>query len=418
MAEIITMPKLGFDMAEGTLVEWTKQVGDAVAEGEIIAIVETDKANVEVPSFRAGVVRQHLVRAGTVVPVGQPIAVIGSVDEPIDLAALGVKGAAPEEAKKRETEAREVAPPEATTPVVAKGALPPASPVARRLADELGLDLRQMRGSGPGGRVIKRDIEEYLKEQEKVPQKVAPPPPPIPTPSYEPTLEAYRVEPLSPIRKTIARRMAESKQQAPHFYITMEADMAAAVALRQELNALLPEEEKISVNDLIVKATALTLKSFPRLNASFAGEEIHLHDQINIGIAVDRKESGLVTTVIRECDKKPLAQIAAEARALVGRAREGRMRAEDMTGGTFTISNLGMFGVEDFIAIINPPQAAILAVGGIRRVPVVNEAGELTVGTRMKMTISADHRVTDGAEAARFLQALKATLEQPLRLLL
>jgi pyruvate dehydrogenase E2 component (dihydrolipoamide acetyltransferase) len=274
-----------------------------------------------------------------------------------------------------------------------------------------------MRGSGPGGRIIKRDIEAYLREQEKAPQKVAPPPP-IPTPSYEPALEAYRAEPLSPIRKTIARRMVESKQQAPHFYITMAVDMAAAMALRQQLNALLPENEKISANDLIVKAAALALKGFPRLNASFAGEEIRLHEEINIGIAVDRPESGLITTVIRDCDKKPLAQIAAEARELVSRAREGRMRAEDMIGATFTISNLGMFGVEDFIAIINPPQAAILAVGAIARVPVVNEEGELAVGTRMKVTLSADHRVTDGAEAARFLQALKATLEQPLRLLL
>jgi pyruvate dehydrogenase E2 component (dihydrolipoamide acetyltransferase) len=190
------------------------------------------------------------------------------------------------------------------------------------------------------------------------------------------------------------------------------------MALRQQLNALLPENEKISANDLIVKAAALALKGFPRLNASFAGEEIRLHEEINIGIAVDRPESGLITTVIRDCDKKPLAQIAAEARELVSRAREGRMRAEDMIGATFTISNLGMFGVEDFIAIINPPQAAILAVGAIARVPVVNEEGELAVGTRMKVTLSADHRVTDGAEAARFLQALKATLEQPLRLLL
>ncbi|MCC7354325.1 MAG: 2-oxo acid dehydrogenase subunit E2, partial [Anaerolineae bacterium] len=339
MAEIITMPKLGFDMAEGTLVEWSKKAGDAVAEGEIIAIIETDKANVEVPSFRAGVLRQHLVEAGTVVPVGQPIAVIGSADETIDLAALGVKAAAPKEAKveeKKEAKATAAPAAEPAVPVIA-GALPPTSPVARRLADELGVDLRQIRGSGPAGRVVKRDIEEYLKEREKAPQKVAPPPLPIPTPSYVPAMETYHAEPLSPIRKTIARRMLESKQQAPHFYITIEVDMAAAMALRQQLNALLPEEEKISVNDLIVKATALTLKGFPRLNASFAGEEIHLHDQINVGVAVDRKEAGLVTTVIKECDRKPLAQIAAEARELVGRAREGRMRADDMTGGTFTI---------------------------------------------------------------------------------
>jgi pyruvate dehydrogenase E2 component (dihydrolipoamide acetyltransferase) len=288
--------------------------------------------------------------------------------------------------------------------------------VARRLADELGVDLRQVKGSGPGGRVVKRDIEEHLKEREKAPPKAAPPP--MPTPSYEPSAEGYRAEPLSPIRKTIARRMAESKQQAPHFYITMEVDMAAAMALRQQLNALLPEEEKISVNDLVIKAAAVTLRQFPRVNASFAGDEIRVHQRINIGVAVDRQEAGLVTTVVKDCDKKPLAQIAVEARALVARAREGRMRAEDMLDATFTVSNLGMFGVEDFVAIINPPQAAILAVGRIAQVPVVNEKGELAVGTRMKATISADHRVTDGAEAARFMQAFKATLEQPLRLLL
>ena len=421
MAEIITMPKLGFDMAEGTLVEWSKKVGDAVGEGEIIAIIETDKANVEVPSFHAGVVRYQLVDAGAVVPVGQPIAVIGSADETIDLTALGVKEGAPKEGQAEgKIEAKEAAAPaaapESQVPATAAGTSAPTSPVARRLADELGVDLQHVRGSGPGGRIVKRDIEEYLKERDKAPKVVAPPP--VPTPSFGPSAEAYHTEPLSPIRKTIARRMSESKQQAPHFYITIEVDMAATMSLRQQLNALLPEEEKISVNDLIVKAAALTLKAFPRLNSSFAGDEIHLHDQINVGIAVDRKETGLVTTVIRECDKKSLAQIAADVRSLVGRAREGLMRADDMTGGTFTISNLGMFGVEDFVAIINPPQAAILAVGAIMRVPVVNEAGELAVGTRMKVTISADHRVTDGAEAARFLQALKAILEQPLRLLM
>ncbi len=416
MAELILMPKLGFDMAEGTLVEWVKKAGDPVAENEVIAIIETDKASVEVPSFRSGVLRALLVEEGAVVPVGQPIAVIGTADEEIDLASLGVGRAVPGE--KRETVAVEAAAVPAPAPEPSPSAevgRRAASPVARRMAEELGIDLSRVRGSGPGGRIIRRDIEEHLKQLERAPRPA--PPPPIPIPSAAPAEEGYQVEPLSPMRQTIGRRMAESKQQAPHFYITIEVDMEAAMALREQLNALLPEGEKISVNDLVIKAAAIALRQFPRLNASFAGNEIHIHDQINIGIAVAR-EAGLVTTVIRDCDKKSLSQIAREARELIGRAREGRMRAEEMIGGTFTISNLGMFGVEDFAAIINPPQAAILAVGAVRRVPVVNERDQLVVGTRMKATISADHRVTDGAEAARFLQAFKAALEQPMRLVL
>jgi pyruvate dehydrogenase E2 component (dihydrolipoamide acetyltransferase) len=424
VAELITMPKLGFDMAEGTLVEWSKSVGDKVAEGDVIALIETDKANVEVTSFKSGVLRALLVEAGAAVPVGQPIAVIGSADEAIDFATLGVKGAAPQKEKGAEkpVEKPAGAPAPAPAPAAAEEAPAeavegrlPASPVARRMADELGIDLDQVRGSGPGGRVIKQDIEAYLKEREQVVEKA--PPPPIPTPSYAPTMEPYHVEALSPIRRTTGRRMVESKQQSPHFYITVDVDMAAAMALREQLNALLPEGERLSVNDLVVKAAAIALQKFPRINASFAGEEIRVHDQINIGIAVAR-DVGLLTTVIRDCDKKSLGQIARDARELVGRAREGRMRAEDMVGATFTISNLGMFDVESFIAIINPPQAAILAVGTVKRVPVVDAAGQLAVGTRMKATISADHRVTDGAEAARFMQAFKAALEQPMQLML
>jgi pyruvate dehydrogenase E2 component (dihydrolipoamide acetyltransferase) len=211
--------------------------------------------------------------------------------------------------------------------------------------------------------------------------------------------------------------MVESKQQAPHFYVTMDVDMEAAMALRKQLNTMMPEETKISVNDLLLKASAVALKAYPNLNASFAGDEIHVHNQVNIGIAVAR-EQGLLTTVVKDVDKKSLARIAEEAKALVSRAREGRMQADDMIGGTFTVSNLGMFGVDDFVAIINPPQAAILAVGAVQRVPVVNAEGEVVVGTRMKATISADHRVTDGAEAAQFLKELKEALEQPMRLVL
>ncbi len=413
MAELIPMPKLGFDMAEGTLVEWAKKVGETVGEGEVIAVIETDKANVEVTSFKAGVLRQILVEAGTVVPVGQPIAVIGTADEPIDLAALGVKQVAAPPARKEVKAAPAPAP--AQAPAVVREGPVIASPVARRMADELGIDLRQVTGSGPEGRIVKRDIEEYIRQREAAP---APPraAPPIPIPSVVPSGEEYRAEPISPMRQTIARRMTESKQQAPHFYITVEVDMEAALALRQQLNALLPEGQSISVTDLLIKAAAIALKQFPNVNASFAGDEIHIHEHINIGLAVAR-EVGLVTTVLKDADKKPLSQIAQESRELIARAREGRMRAEEMVGGTFNISNLGMFDVEHFIAIISPPQAAVLAIGSIQQVPVVKN-GQLTVGTRMKATISADHRVTDGAEAARFLQAFKAALEQPLRLTL
>jgi pyruvate dehydrogenase E2 component (dihydrolipoamide acetyltransferase) len=417
VAELISMPKLGFDMAEGTLVEWVKKVGDTIGEGQVIAIIETDKANVEVTSFKAGVLRQVLVEAGTSVPIGKPIAVIGTPDETIDLAALGVKEAVP--GAQKEVKAAPAAAPAPVAPAPAPAVVRPgpviASPVARRMADELGIDLHQVQGGGPEGRITKRDIEEFVKQRDAAPAPQRAAPPPITIPSVVPTGEEYRAEPLSPMRQTIARRMVESKQQAPHFYITMEVAMEAALALRQQLNALLPENASISVNDLLIKAAAVALKQFPNINASFAGNEIHIHEHINIGIAVAR-EVGLVTTVLQDADKKTLSQIALESRELIARAREGRMRAEEMVGGTFNISNLGMFGVEHFIAIISPPQAAVLAIGQVQQAPVV-ENGQLAVGTRMKATISADHRVTDGVEAARFMQAFKAALEQPMRLL-
>jgi pyruvate dehydrogenase E2 component (dihydrolipoyllysine-residue acetyltransferase) len=418
VAELISMPKLGFDMAEGLLQEWLKKTGDEVTQGETLAVIETDKASVEVPAFRSGVLLKILVEAGTSVPIGAPIAVVGSAGETVDLAALGLAETVPAPVAPAVRAIPAASPPpEAAAEAVAveEGRLF-TSPVAARMAAELGIDLRQVAGSGPGGRIIKRDIETYLKEREKAPAKAAPAPP-IPTPSFEPGLEGYTAEPLSPMRQTIGRRMAESKQQAPHFYITIEVDMAAAMELRAGLNAVLPEDGKVSVNDLVIKASAIALRQFPKINASFAGNEIRVQNPVHVGIAVAR-ETGLLTVVVRDCDLKTPPQIAREARELVGRAREGRMKPDDMLGGTFTISNLGMFDVEDFCAIINPPQAAILAVGAVKRAPVVDADGALSVGTRMKMTISADHRVTDGAEAARFLQAVKAALEQPMRLML
>jgi pyruvate dehydrogenase E2 component (dihydrolipoamide acetyltransferase) len=362
-----------------------------------------------------------LVAAGVSVPIGKPIAVIANPGEAVDLAALGVARA---EAKvKAEAEAKV----EAKVEAEAEGERVLASPVALRMAAELGLDLHKVAGTGPAGRIIKRDIETYVQERAAVSAKpvaaasgtagrAIAAPPPIPTPSFEPTMEGYQAVPLTPMRQAISRRMIESKQTVPHFYVTMDVDMAAAMALRSQLNALVPEAEKISVNDFIVKAAAIALRQFPNVNASFAGSEIRIHDQVNIGMAVAR-ENGLVTAVLRDCDKKPLAQLAREARELVARTREGRMKPDDMMGATFTISNLGMFDVDEFSAIITLPQAAALAVGAVQQTPVVRD-GQLAVGTRMKMTISADHRVTDGAEAARFLQAVKAALEQPLRLLL
>ena len=308
-----------------------------------------------------------------------------------------------------------------------------ASPLARRMAETEGVDLRAIPGSGPAGRVTKKDIESYLAQAPTVvapvlgvaalgavahsaaqPAKITPPLPPLAQVSGEPLPD--QTQTLSKLRKAIGRRMAESKQQVPHFYVTYEYDTAALVALRQEVNALLPEEEKVSVNDFVVKAAALTLRQFPNLNAAYQGEQVLIHGQVNVGVAV-AVEGGLLTVVCRDTDLKPLRLISAEVRGMAARARLGKVRPEDIEGSTFSVSNLGMFAVEHFSAIINPPEAAILAVGAAREVPVV-ENGEIKPGVRMKATIAVDHRVSDGAEAARYMQALAAYLEEPLRLLL
>jgi pyruvate dehydrogenase E2 component (dihydrolipoamide acetyltransferase) len=294
--------------------------------------------------------------------------------------------------------------------------------VARRIAQEHKIDLRQVTGSGPEGRIRKADVEAYLERppatkavEEARPAPAAAPAmavEPTPVPTGPDTAEAG----LSRLRQVIARRMTESKTTVPHFYVTTEIDMKAAMALRKQVNATLPEERKVTVNDLIVKAAALALRDFPNLNASFAGDKLVLHNRINIGSAV-AVEGGLLTVVQKDTDTATLSKVAAENKAMIARAREGKSRPEDFDGATFTVSNLGTYDVDHFIAIINPPNAAILAVGSVRDVPVVVD-GQLAIGTRMKATISADHRVTDGAEAARYMQAFKALLEEPLRLLL
>jgi pyruvate dehydrogenase E2 component (dihydrolipoamide acetyltransferase) len=410
----VVMPKMGYDMTEGTILRWRKQEGEEIKRGEIIAEIETTKVTVEVEAYASGVLRQILVREGQTVPVGQVIAVIAGRDEVIpgvaERAAPLVKGA-PTPAMKAE---------EPT--LAATGEAAPriaASPLARQIAREQGIDLQLIQGTGPGGRIIKEDVEAYLQHRPAAAPrpKEAPERPPAPVaavPAVAPHEIPYEERDLSRIRQAIARRMVESKKVAPHFSVTSEIDMTEALKLRTGLNALVSDGAKISVTDMLVKAAAKALLEFPEVNASFVEGKIRIYQRMNIGIAV-ALEQGLVTPVIPDCDKKSLSQIAREAKELVERARTGRLKQEDFTPGTFTISNLGMFDVEEFTAIINPPEAAILAVGSIIPKPVVVN-GEVRVADRMKVTLSADHRVVDGAVAARFLQRFKLFLEQPLHL--
>ncbi len=425
MADIVNMPKLGFDMAEGTLVRWMVAEGEQVNKGDVLAEIETDKATVEVESSHTGVVLRHLVDEDTIVPIGVPIAVVGEKGEDLDLDALiGERAPAKEEKVKEKEEVEEVKPelearPEEKPPEELEAVHLPdgvrASPLARRMAEEEGIDLRKVAGSGPNGRIVKADIEAFMKAarkpEEKVPDVV-----PAPIPLVGEPREDKHVQ-LSRLRGAIGRRMVQSVNEAPHFYVTHEYDAAALMSLRKQVNAMLSEEEKVSVNDFIVKAAALTLLEFPNINAALdeENEQVIQFGDINIGVAV-AVENGLLTVVCKNADLKSVRRISAELKLMVARAREGRVKADDIEGSTFSVSNMGMFDVEHFTAIINPPEAAILAVGSVRQIPVI-EDGEIKPGMRMKATISIDHRVSDGAEAARFMQALEKYLEEPLRLL-
>jgi len=426
MTEIISMPKLGFDMVEGTLVRWLKSEGDQVQQGEILAEIETDKATVEVESAATGVLHKHLIAEGTPVPVGKPIAVIGAPGEEFDLDALLDK------VVEADIEASAPATPPATAAskveAPAEGdAQPPgwirATPVARRIAARHGLSLHALRGSGTGGRIVKEDVERALENAADTPA----PSPTIETPgaalpALSPGILALESPPASEqvqtskLRAAIGRRMTAAKQEVPHFYLTAEVDAEPIITMRKEINARVPEEQQISVNDFIIKAAALALRQYPNINASLQEDRILRHGQINIGIAV-AVDQGLLTIVVRDADRKPLRQLAQEAQIAIGRARAGRVRPDDVEGSTFTVSNLGMFDIDHFIAIINPPEAGILAIGSVRNVPVIKN-GEIVPGKRLKVTLSADHRVTDGAEAARWLDVLKTYLEDPLLLLL
>lgn len=418
MAEIVTMPKLGFDMAEGVLARWIVLEGEEIAKGAVLAEIETDKATVEVESAFEGVVARHLVPEGEVIPVNDPIAVISSPGEDVDFDQLlkelpgGEKTAAEPDAGGEEF-LPATAPETAKTPAAAEGEQYPggvkATPIARRMANEKGIDLKQVPGTGAGGRITKSDIEAFV--------SAAPPPGEAVVPAAVPVSARGETQtvPLNKLRAAIGRRMKEAKQQVPHFYVTHEYDMAALLDLRKQVNQLLPEAEKTSVNDYILKAAALSLREFPNLNASLDGDQVIRHGQVNIGVAV-AVEGGLLTVVCRDTDLKPVRLISSEVRSMVARARDGKVKPDDIEGSTFSVSNMGMYDVEHFIAIINPPEAAILAVGSAREVPVVQD-GQVVPGLRMKATISVDHRVSDGAEAAQFMQALAKYLEEPLRLM-
>ena len=413
MAEFIVMPKLGFDMQEGVLNQWLKSVGEPVSRGEVVAEIESDKATLDLESQVDGILLHLIEKDGALVPIGAHMAVVGKEGEDISQMLATVEADEDEPAVEEAAAASYPPEPVHRAEVTADSSEFPggvkATPVARRVAGEHDVDLTKVSGSGPEGRIRKADVEAYLER---------PTPTAAPAVQVEAAASAGAVEEIetSRLRQAIGRRMTESKTTIPHFYVTTEVDMEPALALRKEINAALPEDQKVTVNDLIVKAAALTLRDFPNLNASYAGDKLLRHKEINIGSAV-AVEGGLLTIVQRDTDSSTLSKVAADNKAAIGRARDGRVKPDDVQGATFTVSNLGTFDVDHFIAIINPPDAAILAVGSAKQVPVVVD-GQLAIGVRMKITISADHRVTDGAEAAAFLQSLKGLLENPLRLLL
>ena len=454
----VVMPKLSEQMESGKIIKWLKKEGDRIQSGDILAEVETDKADVEMEAFGAGVLRKILVPAGNKATVGSLIGVIADESEDINSvvaqagggapAAAAQGAAAPSAAKPAMADRPAAVPPQpksedltARKPVPSKGPEAPASPrvaevvaqqpaasmapaqpsadggrvkaspLARKIAAQSGVDLKLIHGSGPGGRIVRRDVE----AAQSSPPAVAAAAPAL-RPVAQPSVSGPEFEdvPLTPMRSAIAKRMPLSKAPVPHFYVTSEVAMDRAWALREELNAL-EGQPKISVNDFIIRACALTLLHHPGVNASFQGESIRVFHRVHMGIAVALEE-GLITPVLRDAHAKSLAQIAVDARDLAERARQRKLRTQEMSGATFSISNLGMFDVRDFSAIINPPEGAIVAVGAVRKVPVVTEDG-LGVGRRMALTISCDHRVMDGAMGARYLQDVKKLLEEPLRLL-
>ena len=426
MAEIIRMPKMSDTMTEGVVVAWHKKVGDTVKVGDILAEVETDKATMELENYVKGTLLHIGVEQGHAVPVDALIAIVGKEGE--DVAALlnaGAPAPAGSSAAPLEQAAGTAAQPTAPAQAPAQPpveALAPAdqqrikaSPLARKLAAEQGLDLRRIQGSGDNGRIVRRDLQGQAAATAPAAAEA------MATPDLSAWLnrpagqgESFTDQPLSQMRKTIARRLTESKNAAPHFYLTMEIDMDEAVEARQRLNQNAPV--KISINDLVIKAAAMALRQHPAVNSSWLGDRIRQNHHIHVGVAMALPE-GLVVPVLRFADQKNLVQIATQTKEYAGKAKEKKLQPQDWEGNTFTISNLGMLGIEAFTAIINPPDACILAVGAVRECPVVRN-GQLSVGQRMTVTLSCDHRVVDGATGAAFLQSLSLMLRDPVSMLL
>lgn len=422
---------MGDAMEEGTIVRWLKSEGDQISEQEIVAEIATEKANIEIPATEAGVLTQILVKENETVPVGTPIAVIGN-----GKAAPAAKPEAKAEAKAAEPAADVEQKPSSQEPApqtVAQdlshrepvpsgnghGAAPAeagelrvkASPLARKVAADHGLDLRAVTGTGPGGRIVEADVQDAI---QRGPAPSAQPAG-LPAVAGIPQVSIPGTErPMSPMRKVIAKRLAESKQTIPHFYLTLDVDMRAAARIRAEYNASVEEDRKISFNDLIIRACVLALQKHRALTSRIEGDLIKTPSSINIGVAVSLDE-GLIVPVVKDAQAKSIAVIGQEVRELAGRARKGQLKPEEYSGGCFSISNLGMFEVEQFQAIINPPEVAILAVGAIRDTPIV-ENGQVVAGKQMSLTISVDHRVVDGSVAAQFMQELKRLLQSPMGL--
>jgi pyruvate dehydrogenase E2 component (dihydrolipoamide acetyltransferase) len=408
MAEIVTMPRLSDTMTEGVVAKWHKKVGDKVTLGDILAEIETDKATMEFEAFQEGYLLYIGVEEGKTAPVDSVLAILGNQGE--EFQSL-LAGGAP--APKVAAESAAAAPaPAAHAPAVAPAPVAvaegrtKASPLARKLAEDKGVKLEGIQGTGEGGRIVKRDVESLAAGSATA---VA-----APRAVVQPGQESYTEETVSQMRKTIARRLAESKFSAPHFYLTMEIDMDQAVAARKAI--LDTTGQKVSFNDMVIKACAVALKQHPKVNSSWLGDKIRYNHHVNIGVAVAVDE-GLLVPVVRFADQKGLVQISSEVREYADKAKNKKLQPADWEGNTFTISNLGMFGIEEFTAIINPPDSCILAVGGIKEVPVV-KGGQVVPGHVMKVTLSCDHRVVDGATGASFLKALKANLEQPVNMLL
>ena len=422
-ATVVTMPKMSDTMQEGTIAAWLKKVGDSVKSGEIIAEVETDKATMELESYEDGVLLYIGVEAGGSVPVDGIIAVIGErgADYQSLLAAHQGGGQVPAPVEV----ASPTAPAAVATPTPEMPQAPvkesvasatgnervKASPLAKKIASEKGVDIRQVAGTGEGGRIVKRDIESFVptaattSSQVSSSQAVS---------SAVLGQESFREEKVSQMRKTIAKRLAESKYSAPHFYLTMEINMDKAIEARKSMNEF--GTAKISFNDLVIKASAAALRQNPKVNSSWLGDKIRYNDHIHIGMAV-AVEEGLLVPVIRFADQLSLSQISNQAKSLGQKAKNKELQPKDWEGNTFTISNLGMFGIDEFTAIINPPDACILAVGGIKETVIVKD-GQMKVGNLMKVTLSCDHRVVDGAVGSAFLQTLKGLLEDPVRILI